>query len=75
MQFCVTLKRESILGLDIRGGLDIFRSREERNIQEHLWSGYLELMKAYRNRLKDLLSSGWKGPHSFAGRWVFTGDF
>jgi len=31
--------------------------------------------EGYRNRLKDLLSSGWKGPHGFAGRWVFTGDF
>jgi hypothetical protein len=32
-------------------------------------------MRAYGNRLKDLLSRGWHGPHGFYGKWTITGEF
>ena len=55
--------------------LTIERSMDEAVMQSELWKGYLHLMHAYGNRLKELLGRGWHGPHGFYGSWTFTGEF
>lgn len=52
------------------------RTREADSLAPELWAGYLRVMRAYGNRLQDLLSKKtWHGPHGFSGRWRFQGEF
>lgn len=40
------------------------------------WHRYTRLMQSYGRRLCELLSANiWKGPHGFAGRWTFQGEY
>jgi hypothetical protein len=50
-------------------------SIDEAVMRSELWEGYLRLMSAYGNRLKELLGRGWRGAHGFYGRWTFRGEF
>jgi hypothetical protein len=54
-------------------GLTIEKTLEERNLPDHLWSGYTKLMGAYGKKLISLLGKGWRGPHGSRGEWVIRG--
>jgi hypothetical protein len=52
------------------------RTERADSIAPELWTGYVRVMRAYGIRLQSLLSKKtWVGPHGFAGRWNFSGDF
>jgi hypothetical protein len=52
------------------------RTRYADSLAPALWRGYLSVMRAYGNRLCELLSTKtWHGPHGFSGRWKFEGEF
>jgi hypothetical protein len=36
-----------------------------------LWDGYERVMRAYGNKLVDLLKGGWCGPHGYHATWTF----
>jgi hypothetical protein len=55
--------------------LSVATSVDEGIMGHDLWLRYLRLMRACGNRLKELLSREWHGPHGFYGRWTFEGDF
>jgi hypothetical protein len=46
----------------------------EGHLHATLWNGYLRLMDAYGNRMREIMAREvWKGPHGFEGRWQFYG--
>ena len=49
-------------------------SREESQLHDHLWQGYLVVTRAYARKLTMLLNKGWNGPHGFYARWIITGE-
>lgn len=46
-------------------------SRIEPEFKEKLWRNYRAVFGTYRRKVREKLSSGWKGPHEFYGRWSF----
>jgi hypothetical protein len=56
-------------------GLNAAETSEEADMRHELWEMYCKLMRAYGNRLIDLLRVGWTGPHSFEAQWNFYGSF
>lgn len=55
--------------------LSVESSTYERAMEVELWRGYVRLMRAYGNRMADLLSHEWHGPNEFRGSWTLKGGF
>jgi hypothetical protein len=55
--------------------LTVLATQEEGPLYHHLWYGYSKLMRAYGNKLGQLLNKGWSGPHGAYGRWTLQGDW
>jgi hypothetical protein len=54
--------------------LTLGKTKEEGHLYDHLWHGYLAVMRAYGRKLAMLLDNGWQGPHEAYGRWVIKGE-
>lgn len=55
--------------------LTVEDTKDERQLYDHLWNGYSELMRGYGRKLTTLLGQWWQGPHGFYGRWIIGSEF
>jgi hypothetical protein len=53
--------------------LSVEDTKDEGILSPALWHGYKRVIGAYGNRMQQLLSRSWNGPHGFSGRYGFTG--
>ncbi|WP_341232345.1 hypothetical protein [uncultured Methylophaga sp.] len=56
-------------------GLNWAQTKSQSILNERMWNNYRWLMRVYEKRFKHLMSKGWKGPHSFSGKFVISGDW
>lgn len=50
-------------------------TKEPSSFSEGLWDRYEWLMAAYGEKLVQLLSEKWRGPHGFEGRYIIEGSW
>lgn len=55
--------------------LDVSVPKNETELSERMWTGYLTLMHSYGNEIIKLLSMGWEGPYGNIGRFDIDKEF
>jgi hypothetical protein len=50
--------------------LTIENTQAGNHLYNHLWEGYVRVMRAYGRALSALLDRGWNGPHGCYGSWI-----